>query len=360
MSTAEPARSVRGDARATGGSLVVQTSFLGDMVLTTPLLVELAERGPVDVVATPANSTLLANHPAVRDVYVYDKRGSDSGMAGLMRLASRLRGRRYSTAYMAQGSVRSGALVFLAGISDRVGFDRSAGRQLYTRRVRYREDRHHAERLWRLAMPATAEPASGQLRPTLYPGAGDIAAAEALLGDIREDGRPVVALAPGSAWATKRWPFYPELAAELATRARIVVVGGKDDTPLADAIADATRRKAEAPPVVDTTGRLSLLASAALLSMVDVLVTNDSLPLHLASAMDTPTVALFGPTVPALGFGPLARRSVTLGRTELDCRPCNAHGPARCPLDHWRCMRELDASAVAAAVESLLQPVTAP
>src|SRR5690348_14912410 len=107
-------------------SLIIQTSFLGDMVLTTPLIAYLAERGPVDVVSTPAAAALLANHPGVRERIVYDKRGGDSGVGGFVRMASRLRAKKYDAAYLAQGSARSGALVRAAGIGDRVGFATSA------------------------------------------------------------------------------------------------------------------------------------------------------------------------------------------------------------------------------------------
>ena len=85
-----------------------------------------------------------------------------------------------------------------------------------------------------------------------------------------------------------------------------------------------------------------------------MLVTNDSAPLHLASAMATPTVALFGPTVPTFGFGPLAPRHRVMETTGLDCRPCHAHGPATCPLGHFKCMRDLPAALVAAAVREML------
>src|ERR1035437_1384323 len=135
-------------------SLVIQTSFLGDVVLTTPLLAELASRGPVDVVVTPAAAALLANHPAVRDLLVFDKRGADDGMAGLWRFARGLRKRSDGTrgeiaaAYLAQGSMRSASLALFAGIRERVGFDSSAGRVLYTRRSRDCGRRHHAQRLW--------------------------------------------------------------------------------------------------------------------------------------------------------------------------------------------------------------------
>jgi heptosyltransferase-2 len=334
-----------GDRRA---SLVIQTSFLGDMVLTTPLIAELASRGPVDVVATPASAPLLANNPSVRDVVVYDKRRDDRGMYGLWRAARALRGRargssgaaeprRIAAAYLAQGSMRSAMLAVLAGIRVRVGFSTSAGRALYTRSIDYREDKHHAERLWSLGAEEGASPTPAQLRPRLFPGDRELIAVEQMLAEAGHRGEPLIALAPGSVWATKRWPYYGELARRLATRGRIVIVGGKADAALAATIAEGITPFRP----IDATGRLSLLASAELIGRTTVLVTNDSAPQHLASAMGTPTVAIFGPTVPEFGFGPLSERSAVAGHPALDCRPCDRHGPRRCPLVHWRCMREL-------------------
>lgn len=331
-------------------SLVVQTSFLGDVVLTTPLLAALAERGAVDVVVTPAGAPLLAHHPAVREVVVYDKRGRDAGWAGLWRLARRLRAPGYRAAYFAQASLRSAALGVLAGIPERVGFADAAGRALYTRRVARRAGRHHAERLWALAQPPDAVLAGPEvIRPRLHPGEDERAAVDALLaGFDAADG--FVALAPGSVWATKRWPFYPALAADLARDRPIVVVGGPGDRALAEAIVAAC------PPgrALDATGRLALLASAELLARAALLVTNDSSPAHLASAVATPTLAIFGPTVPAFGFGPLAPGSATAGVTDLACRPCDPHGPQRCPLGHWRCMREQTPDALAGRARAML------
>ena len=102
--------------------------------------------------------------------------------------------------------------------------------------------------------------------------------------------------------------------------------------------------------VIDATGQLSLLGSAELIRRCAVLVTNDSAPQHLASAMGTPTVTVFGPTVPEFGFGPLAPQSTTAGVSGLECRPCDKHGPQQCPLGHWRCMRDLTPALVADAV----------
>ena len=331
-------------------SVVIQTSFLGDTILTTPLLAQLAHRGPVDVVTTPAAASVLTGHPAVRSVIVYDKRGADAGVGGFRRLAARLRAEDYAVAYLAQGSVRSAMLAVLAGYPGRVGFETSrAARPLYTRIVPYRADRHHAERLWSLAMPDDAPPARDALRPRLYPGREEKRAVDELLTGFGA-GEVLVAVAPGSVWATKRWPYYPELAARLAETAHVVVVGGPGDRELAGAVVDAC------PPgrALDATGRLSLLASAELIGRAGLLVTNDSAPQHLASAMGTPTLTIFGPTVPDFGVGPLAPGSRLAGHEGLACRPCHAHGPQRCPLGHWRCMREQTPEAMAELASRML------
>ena len=331
-----------------GRALVIQTSFIGDTVLTTPLIARLAEQGPVDVVVTPVSAPLLANNPGIASVIVYDKRSADRGLGGFIRLVRLLRNNRYAVAYHAQGSVRSAALSLAAGIRERVGFETSAGRRLYTRRVPYIEGDHHATRLLGLAgnHASTIE----RPHPRLYPGQRERASVDALLGDAGSANEPFVAFAPGSVWATKRWPEYAALAKELDFR--IVIVGSGADRELAAEISRAGAR------TVDATGRLSLLESAELIRRAAVLVTNDSAPLHLASAVGTPTLAIFGPTVPEFGFGPLAPRSRVLGVSSLACRPCDRHGPQRCPLGHWRCMREITPRQVAAAMQELLAPPT--
>ena len=341
-------------------SLVVQTSFIGDTVLTTPLIAELARRGPVDVLATPITGPLLANNPGIRRVILYDKRGADRGPVGLWRAARSTRelfdeGKKhpvtYDAAYLAQGSVRSAIAARLVGAKEYVGFSTSAGRALYTKIVPYREEKHHAERLWSLSTWSARDAhAPAQLRPALYPGAQEREAVDQLLNQqpTANSQQPLVVLAPGSAWATKRWPYFAELARILEARFRVAIIGSEAEQDLARTI-----RNEAAVEVLDATGQLSLLGSAELIGRAAAVVTNDSGPLHLASAMNTPTVAVFGPTVPAFGFGPLAARNAVAGMDSLACRPCHRHGPRRCPLGHWRCMRDLSAEHVAQLVESV-------
>jgi heptosyltransferase-2 len=329
-------------------SVVVQTSFLGDTILTTPLLAQLAHRGPVDVVTTPAAASVLKGHPAVRQVIVYDKRGTHAGLIGFLTMRGRLKDGGYDVAYLAQGSLRSALLVWAARIPERIGFATSSGSWLYTTKVAYRDDLHHAARLLLLSRPNGREPTADEMRPSLAPGDAERSVVDALLRSrgVGADER-LIALAPGSVWATKRWPYYPQLAQALADAGRIVIVGGPGDRALAQEI------QAVVPHAVDATGELPLLASADLIGRCAVIVTNDSAPLHLASAMGTPTVAIFGPTVPEFGFGPLAPARVVLGHETLACRPCHRHGPKRCPLTHFRCMRELSVEAVAERTRNL-------
>ncbi|HEY0351884.1 MAG TPA: lipopolysaccharide heptosyltransferase II [Gemmatimonadales bacterium] len=325
-----------------GATLVIQTAFLGDVVLTTPLLSALAEQdGPVDVVTTPTAATLLEHHPAVREVVRYDKHGAQRGWRGLWQIGALLRARRYRRVVLPHRSVRSAALALWSGAPERIGFDDSPAAVSYTRRVRRAREHHEVERLLALAGPSNGTPprVSLGLQPQDYAAADEWLSAQQVAPRF-------AALAPGSIWGTKRWPYYAELAAALDRPS--VIVGGADDASLADAIAAAVPGR-----VVSAAGKLSLRASAALIERAAVLVTNDSAPLHLATAVGTPVVALFGPTVPEFGFGPRGRGDLILGMDDLACRPCSSHGPQICPLGHHRCMRDLSVDIVAKAVATL-------
>jgi heptosyltransferase-2 len=330
-------------------SLVIQTAFLGDVVLTTPLLAALAARhGPVDVVTTPAAAPLLETHPAVRRVVPYDKRGRDRGWRGLRDLARRLRAEGYERAYLPHRSLRTAALAALARIPARVGFH-DGWPFFYTEARQRPADGHEVDRLLALA----EEPAAAYA-PTLRPTPEDERVAGALLSAAGiEQGAAFIAVAPGSIWGSKRWPYFGELASQLAAHVAVVAVGGPEDAGLGEEIVRAVEGRTRRYRAVNVCGKLTLLQSAALIKQARVLVTNDSAPLHVATAMGTPIVAVFGPTLPEFGFGPIRSGDVVLGVAGLDCRPCSRHGPPRCPLGHHRCMRDLGPEVVAAAIDQI-------
>lgn len=322
--------------------LVIQTAFLGDVVLTTPLLAALAARhGPVDVVTIPAAAPLLATHPAVRQVIPFDKNGVDRGWIGGYRMARRLRRQDYARVYLPHRSWRSGLLTLIAGIPERIGFADGAW-YLYTETRPRPASGHEADRL--LALAAVGETGSGPPVDLALAEADYLAADEWLARHGVSPG--FIALAPGSIWGTKRWPYYAELAARL--EAQVVAVGAAEDRALGEEVVQAAPGRAW-----NASGELTLRASAALIARSRVLVTNDSAPLHLATAVGTPIVAIFGPTVPAFGFGPRRARDRIVEHQHLTCRPCSPHGPQRCPLGHHRCMRELALDTVLATIKAI-------
>ncbi len=330
---------------STARVLVIQTAFLGDVVLTTPLLEALAQRhGAVDVVTTPAAAPLVETHPSVRRVISYDKRGKDRGLSGFVRLGRALRAAHYEVAFLPHRSLRSALLALLARVPRRIGFA-DGWPLLYTEPRARPVDGHEIDR-----MLALAQAPSGSFAPRIYPTPGDEQTAAAFLAAAGVRGvDEFVTLAPGSIWGSKRWPYYQELAGRLAPRCVVVVVGGPEDSALGEAIVKAVRRAGGR--AVDACGRLTLRQAAVLIRRAMLLVTNDSAPLHLASAMGTPVVALFGPTIPEFGFGPIAADDATLGVTGLVCRPCSDHGPPACPLGHHRCMKDLHVATVLATIE---------
>ena len=326
-------------------SLVIQTAFLGDVVLTTPLLEAVAARhGPVDVVTTPAAAPLVETHAAVRRVIPYDKHGKHRGLRNLVALARALRAERYEVAYVPHRSLRSALLAWLARVPKRVGFH-DGWRMLYTDVRRRALSGHEIDRLLALA---DVEPRG--TRPSLLATASDRVAADAFLRDHGIQGAFVV-LAPGSIWGSKRWLDYPALAQWLAERAAIVAVGGPEDAALGDEIVRAVEGGGGRTRAVSACGRLTLRQSAEVIRRAAVLVTNDSAPLHFAQAVGTPTVAIFGPTTPAFGFGPRGPSDRVVEVGGLPCRPCSAHGPASCPLGHHLCMKSLTVEHVRLAIE---------
>ncbi len=328
---------------------MIQAAYMGDVVLTTSLLAVLAERhGPVDVVTTPSSAPLLEPHPAVRAVIRYDKRGADAGWRGVRRVAAQLRARRYAAAYLPHRSWRAASLAFAARVPERVGFSDSPAATLYTRKVTRPMLGHESARIAALAGVEGDGPAPPAAPPPILGlNKVDRLEAERWLTAHGVTG-PYVGIAPGSIWGAKRWPHFPALAAALDRT--VVVIGGGSDAALGDAVTAAAPDR-----VRSAAGGVGPRVSAALIERAEALVTNEAAALHLATAVGTPVVALFGPTVPGYGFGPIGPLDLTLGVDELLCRPCAPSGhQAVCPLDHHRCLEGLSVTTVADALESVV------
>ena len=328
--------------------LIFQTAFLGDVILTLPLVQVIHREFPaaeIDVVATPAAGELLRNHPAVHRTIIYDKRGAQRGVLGMWSLASELRGRTYDIALVPHRSLRSAVVTALAGIPVRVAFETSAGRFLFTDLVVYDKHAHEVDRNFSFLKPFNIGHPHIEL-PSLYPSPQDVEKVTTFLfvNHIAKD-ESIVAIAPGSVWNTKRWPaerFSGLVRMLVRGGKKVVLLGGEEDERLCREIAESAGN----PAVLIAAGKLSILQSAELIRRCALIVTNDSAPMHLAVAMQVPVVAIFGATVPAFGFAPYGEKDVVVETEGLTCRPCSIHGGDKCPIGTFECMWKISPETV--------------
>jgi heptosyltransferase-2 len=337
--------------------LVLQTSFLGDTVLTLPLIDELRRRFPVkklSLLCLPMSRELLQDHPAIDEIIVDDKRKADRGIAGLRRKAAALKAKGFTLAVTPHKSLRSALMLFLAGIPTRIGFRESRGWFLFQRLAERDPGRHDVERNLSVlhALDVRVEECQRGIEFPVNPAIRSAVDHKLRAVGIAE-GKLIIGINPGSVWPTKRWS--PAGFAELITMLRqkfdcqILLFGASEDSAVVDEVQNRCGRVA-----ISLVGQIGLRELAAAISRCAVFVTNDSGPMHIAVARKIPTVAIFCATTPALGFYPYTDRAIVIGKN-LPCRPCASHGGRRCPLGTEDCIRQIHAAHVLGAVEKLLE-----
>ncbi|AMR26314.1 heptosyltransferase [Hymenobacter psoromatis] len=341
-------------------TLLIQTAFIGDVILATALVEYLAAHepgAPLDVLVRRGNEGLLAGNPHIRRVLIWDKK--DKKYPNLLRLLRQIRQAKYGRVVTLQRFASTGFLTAFSGAAERVGFAENPFSRFFTRREPHviGDGTHEVER--NLALVKSEElrvkslveknallPLRSPLltdKPRLYPTPADEAAAApyAAVGEY-------ICIAPTSVWFTKQYPAekWLELLAALPLSLPVYLLGGPPDTAACERLAEAAR-----PGLVNLAGKLSLPASAALMRGAVLNYVNDSAPLHLCSAVDAPVCAVFCSTVPRFGFGPLSTFSRVVEHPgPLACRPCGLHGHARCPLGHFRCALEIEMPQLLAAL----------
>ncbi len=337
-------------------AIIIQTAFLGDVVLTLPLIQKLKQEQPecaIDVVVIPRCAEILKNHPDVHEIILYDKRKQESGISGLLNKAKEFRAKKYDWAFVPHRSVRSAALARLANIPHRVGFSNSSGRWMFTDVVLYKQEQHEVVRNLQL-LKSLGIQTEEKILPQLYPSQYDIQTVELFLKEYSLTGERIVAIAPGTVWNTKCWltERFADLSSNIIEKGfHVVLIGGKEDEALAHEIVNTVDSKR----ISSSVGKLTILQSAELIRKCSVLVTNDSAPMHLAVAMRTPVVAIFGATVPEFGFAPIGEMDVVLGAKGLSCRPCSIHGGRECPIKTFDCMKSICVEMVQSEVARLIE-----
>jgi len=307
--------------------LIIQTAFIGDVILATSLIEKLQHHYPnaqIDFLLRKGNEALLKKHPFVHQVLVWDKQKKLSDWWRLFRFVRR---QKYDLLVNLQRFFLMGKLTAFSRAKYKVGFAKNPLSFLFSKKVAHQfgttqKPIHEIERNQALIAPWTDEEAA---LPKLY-----------LPTPKQEWAQPYVCMAPASVWATKRMPKekWVALINKIPSDVLILLIGGPADKDWCQAIID----QSEGADCTNMAGQLNLLESAAVMQKAVMNYVNDSAPLHLCSAVNAPVVAAFCSTVPAFGFTPLsAEKYIIQTHKKLACRPCGLHGKKACPEGHFEC-----------------------
>lgn len=313
--------------------LVIQTAFIGDVVLATGIIEKLHKHYPsarIDFLLRKGNENLLQGHPFIQEVLIWDKKKEK--YASLFRLLKAIRKNRYDAVINVQRFAATGFLTAFSKAKMKIGFDKNPFSFLFTRRVKHiistgENQLHETDRNQLLIRELTdAIPE----RPKLYPSQE----AYAKVAGLRE--QPYIVIAPASVWFTKQYPAekWISFLDQLSHNYPVFLIGGPGDSALAESIRTGSRH----PGIQNLCGKYDYLESAALQQGAIMNYVNDSAPMHFASAMNAPVTAVYCSTLPGFGFGPLSDKKFIIETTALlPCRPCGLHGRKACPESHFKC-----------------------
>jgi heptosyltransferase-2 len=330
--------------------LVVQTGFLGDIVLSTPVFSAMLRRHPgaeIHLLTTAGGRELVKHDPVLSKIHIFDKRREDAGIFGIFKRAAALRSERYDRVYALHKSARTALLLWLAQIPVRIGVAGASLSFLYTELRKRNEHLHDVLRRLDIIAPE---------RPLELCDMSLSLVAGSELSITLPQSKPIAVVAPGSVWATKRWTTegYRRVCQDLARRGfQVYVTGAPEDSAVcAQVVSDDFVETGE---ICSLAGKLPLDQFVTLVSRSQLMVCNDSSALHIASAFKVPTVAIFCATTPAFGFGPWQSWARVVQRDDLSCRPCARHGGNRCPTGTELCMRGVSSSQVIEAIDRVFE-----
>lgn len=310
--------------------LVIQTAFIGDVILATAVVEKLHKYYPdaqIDFLLRKGNEGLLANHPFINEVLIWDKKNKKYD--NLKSLSKVVKQANYDVVVNLQRFASSGLLTAFSGAKEKVGFKKNPISFSFTKKLPHSigDGTHEIERNQQLIAHLTDNEIE---KPKLYPSNQDYSEVEQYKSD------EYVCCAPTSVWFTKQLPKeqWCKLINQQKDQTTVYLLGGPADFENCEEIKNNTTHK----NVVNLCGKLSFLESAALMQTAQMNYVNDSAPLHIASATNAPVTAYFCSTIPKFGFTPLSDKSIIVEITEdLSCRPCGLHGKKECPQGHFDC-----------------------
>ena len=330
--------------------LLVQTSFLGDTILSTPVIAGIHKAFPdaeLWMMTTPESAHLVCRDPLLAGIIPYDKRKTESGFSGVRKMADRLKEMQFDRVYALHRSPRTAVLLKLSGIPVRIGFRDAKLNFLYTR-TQSRSPRCH-DVLRNLSILYGDIPLS-RLNTDMRLFAPDKDALSQPVRELFSSLKKYVIMMPGSVWNTKRWDWqgFREVIKYLNRKNyKVVLSGSSSERPLTEKIAAGL-------DAVNLAGKITIPEAMFFTRHAALVVCNDSMSLHMASAFRVPNVAIFCATSPEFGFSPWKNNSIVVERTDLPCKPCRRHGSVQCPTGTWDCIKGLSPALVIDAVNRLL------
>ena len=331
--------------------LIIQTAFIGDVVLTTPLIRETKRAFPnahIDILVTPQTRNVLENNPHLHSIFVFEKKSKK--IKAFVKTAWLIRKKNYDLCFAAHRSMTTAWLMIFGGVKNRIGFTGKSAARLMSRQVTFRQEARQIERYLDLLRLFKTKELNSQSE--LFFNEHILFRAQQLLSPLPAN-RPVLAIAPGSVRPTKRWPEerFVQLINQLPDEdINIILIGSPGEKPLCDRI----EKKSGGVRLLNLAGETTLLEAAALIKSCNLLICNDSGTMHIANAVKTDVFAFFGPTVEWLGFSPF-RANDKIFQVDIDCRPCSTHGGESCPKGHFRCMLDISVDRVRESVLKRLQ-----
>lgn len=323
--------------------LIIQTAFYGDVILSLPLVQVLKKNEPdyfIDFMCIPKTSEILKGNPYINKVIIFDKQESAKGISGFRNVITEVRNNNYDVIISVQRYTRSSIIAKLSGAEKRISYENSSLPYFYTDKVPYSQ-KHEIRRVLDLLQPLGIVE-SKIIIPELFPSDEDKNEVIKIYNGLNIKSKSnLICIAPGSVWFTKRFPeekFIELLNMMDKNNLKIALLGGKDDTKLCENII----KKSTNNEVYSFAGKITILQSAELIKNCFLLITNDSAPLHLANAVGTKVIALFGSTTKEFGFYPIGVNDKIFEINGLKCRPCSNHGRKYCPIHTFDCMQNIN------------------
>jgi len=315
--------------------LIIQTAFLGDAVLTLPMIQKLKEKYPdsiLSVLCIPSTKEIFESSQSVDDVLIYDKNFIQKSFYDLLKLIGSIRKKKYTHVYSPHRSIRSSLVSFFSGAKSTFGFDIAGMSYLYKTRIKYQRNIHEVARNLDL-IGYNISGDNWKILPEIEINLETTEKINNLQSVI--DNNKIIAIAPGSVWKTKIYPveyFIAVIKSLINDKKFVVLIGGKDDEILCNEIQNIFSSN-----IKSYAGVLNVKESVALLKHCSLLLSNDSAPTHLGMIANIPTVTIYCSTVPSFGFYPYNNLSFYISYNELDCKPCGIHGYRECPLKTFDC-----------------------